>query len=204
MDNRTATRATPETNSVREACFGALGDEELVERYLSDGDERAFVVLMQRHAPRIRRLLYGLLNGNREDIQDVEQEIFVSLWLDLSSFRADSSITTYLFRFTRNKAVDFIRKQARQRRVAEAIGERCASPAEVHAERNRRLDGESAAASLLARLAPEERLLITLKELEGLQIREISELLSVAEGTVKSRLHRIRRKIAAMEGGPPK
>ena len=176
-------------------------DAALIERYVATGDERAFVALMERHLPRLRRLLFGLLGGNREDMKDVEQEILVALCNDLACFRFDSSFETYLYRFARNKAVDHIRRQVRQRRIVEAVGARSLSAEETHVESTRAQDSRDAVAEILAKLTEEERLIVTLRELEGLALGEIATILDVAVGTVKSRLHRARKKIAGLAGG---
>jgi len=176
-------------------------DESLISRYLDEGDERAFISLMSRHLPRIRRLLFGVLNANRDDMQDVEQEILASLCRNLVRFRSASSFETYLYRFARNKAIDHIRKQVRQRRLVEAIGARSKSPEEVHAEQVRSRDGRAEIAFVMSRLSEEERTIVTMKDIEGVPIGEIAEALGLPEGTVKSRLHRTRRKISALIGG---
>lgn len=184
------------------SCQGGWTDQSsdaaLIEQYVAGGDQRAFVVLMERHLRRLRRLLFGLLGGNREDMQDVEQEILIALCNDLSRFRFDSSFETYLYRFARNKAVDYIRRQARQRRIVEAVGARSLNAQEAHVESTRAQDDRVEVAEILARLTEDERLIVTLRELEGLSIQEIAPILGVAEGTVKSRLHRIRKKVAGL------
>ena len=65
----------------------------------------------------MRRLLFGLFRGHREDMEDAEQEILLALYRSLSGFRFESGFKTYLYRFTRNKAIDIIRKKKRDRTV---------------------------------------------------------------------------------------
>lgn len=197
MDTSATTRMPVGTRSFEES--PTEHDDALVNRYVEAGDERAFVALMKRHLTRIRRVLYGLLNGNREDMQDVEQEILAGLFRDLKRFRFDARLETYLYRYARNKAIDHIRAQSRQRRLVEAVGERCPIPDETRAFDHS--ENRATLSELLSRLTEEERLIVTLKELEGMRVREIAEVLGVAEGTVKSRLHRTRRKIAELAGG---
>ena len=76
--------------------------------------------LVERHLPRIRRLLAALLNGSAEDMADAEQEILVGLWVGLDRFRFASSFRTFLYRFCRNKAIDLLRREGRHRRRGEA------------------------------------------------------------------------------------
>lgn len=175
-----------------EAC-----DEDLIRRYVENGEERSFVLLIRRHLPQLRRVLYGVLNGNREDMQDVEQEVLVALCRDLSRYRFGSAFSTYLYRFARNKAIDFLRKQARHKRLVEAEAERLRLlPTETESaplsDHRRELE------AVLARLSPSERLLIVLKEVEGKKLAEIGRITGLPEGTIKSRLHRTRGKIIRM------
>jgi RNA polymerase sigma-70 factor (ECF subfamily) len=146
-------------------------------------------------------MLFGLLNGNLDDMQDVEQEILISLCGQLDRFRFDSAFETFLYRFARNKAIDHIRGQARQRRIVEAVGEAFSTSRASHDKWLDEIHGRDSVASLLSRLSEEERLLLTLKELEGLDIREIAEIMGVAVGTIKSRLHRTRGKIVRLVKG---
>ncbi|HUX21826.1 MAG TPA: sigma-70 family RNA polymerase sigma factor [Spirochaetia bacterium] len=176
-------------------------DEDLIRRYVEAGEQRAFVTLISRHLPRMRRMLFGLLNGNRDDMQDVEQEILIALCGRLDRFRFDSAFETFLYRFARNKAIDHIRRQARQRRIVEAVGEAFSTSETGDDEWLVEIHGRDSVASILSRLSEEERLLITLKELEGLDIREIAKIMGVAVGTIKSRLHRTRGKIARLAKG---
>ncbi|WP_455381346.1 RNA polymerase sigma factor, partial [Salinispira pacifica] len=91
-------------------------DDQLVRLFLRGGGDRPFVELMERYLPKLRRLLFTLLPGDPEDREDVEQEILTSLYLDLHRFRFRSSFGTYFYRYSRNKAIDRIRKNLRERR----------------------------------------------------------------------------------------
>lgn len=180
---------------------GSIPDEVLIRRFVETGESDTFVTLLTRHLPFLRKLLFGLLNGNREDMQDVEQEILAALWSQLPRFRFNCTFSTYLYRFARNKAVDHIRKAARHRRAVDAVGRQCPNEQEAHQDWVRRWEERDTVLGLLSRLSEDERVLVTLKELDGRSIAEIAEITGTAVGTVKSRLHRIRRKIASTSRG---
>ncbi len=177
----------------------SLSDEALVRLYHETREDRPYILLMNRHLPKIRRLLYTLLPGSSEDREDVEQEILAALYFDLPRFRFGSAFSTLVYRYARNKAVDRIRKNQRERKkflAASLEAYTAASSAESPEELL--LTAESARELLEAVLSLplEERIPLFLKESEGLSVKEISEVLRIPSGTVKSRLHRARGRVA--------
>ena len=92
-------------------------DDDLIREFVRCGNRKAFVLLIERHIGGMRRLLFTLFNGNRDDMEDAEQEILLSLFQSLSRFKGRSSFKTYLYRFCRNKAIDILRKNKRERKI---------------------------------------------------------------------------------------
>ena len=182
------------------------GDDELIRRFVSSGDRGAFETLVRRHTQFVRRLLYGIFHGNREDMEDAEQEVVLALFRSLPRFRFGSRFPTFLFRIVRNRAIDLIRRRERERKSLARLqrdGDRAAHPEEVAVAELTR--GEAMA--LLETLRVEERAVVLLREVEGMPLEEIARTLSLPKGTVKSRLHRARmrieRTIAARNARPP-
>jgi RNA polymerase sigma-70 factor (ECF subfamily) len=173
-------------------------DRSLIDRFVRLSDHQAFVTLVDRNLPGMRRLLYGLFRGNREDMEDAEQEIILALYRALPRYRGTASFKTYLFRFCRNRAIDILRKKGRQRRLLQRIGIHVPietpDPEEIVVNR----ESKRELLNLLFRLKEEDRALILLKEVEGFTIAEVSQIIRVPEGTVKSRLHRIRARLVSM------
>ncbi len=156
---------------------------------------------MERHIKGMRRLLFTILNGNREDMEDAEQEILISLFNTLPHFRFRSSFKTYLYRLCRNKAIDLIRKRNRERKIILSISSQPThDPDDPEVEVLKKERGKRVF-TLLFKLREEERSLILLKSIEGLSIKEIAKILGLPEGTVKSRLHRTREKLAELLAG---
>jgi RNA polymerase sigma-70 factor (ECF subfamily) len=181
----------------------ATTDETLVRLFVDKGDQQAFAELMDRHLPPIRRMLIGMLAGDREEARDVEQETLVALLTGLRMFRFGSSFRTYLYRVARNKAVDAVRRSRREERAmnmwrAERTQESSCDPEQSLLEQEERTQARSRAMALLARLSPNERVLVLLREVEDLSLADISRTLNTRLGTVKSRLSRIRTKIERM------
>jgi RNA polymerase sigma-70 factor, ECF subfamily len=136
---------------------------------------------------------------------DAEQEILAGLWTGIDRFRAASSFRTWLYRFCRNRAIDLLRREARHRRRGDAAARAAATAASAdpadpgegleREERRRRVR------EALATLSPDDRLLVLMKDVEDLGIAEIAAATALPEGTVKSRLHRAREKLARRLGG---
>ena len=166
---------------------------------MSTGDRDAFTELVGRHIAGVRRLLWGLFRGHREDMEDAEQEILLALFRSLGGFRFAAGFRTYLYRFTRNRAIDILRKRGRERRVIDRWGRTRGPEPQVDPEEDvLRAEAAGEAMQLLSRLRPEDRALVIMREIEGLSLRETAQVLGVRVGTVKSRLHRMRTRIGAM------
>lgn len=177
-------------------------DEPLL-RAARKGDSRAFRQLYEQHAPVVFRVAFRLL-GNRLDAEDVTQEVFVTLHRRLGTFDFQSSFQTWCYRITVNTCYDTMRKQ--QRRAAYQAGyvdEDDGVPEEVQAYRKpepvRRVllqEVQRYVAQALARLHPDLRTALVLKEIEALSYQEIATIMACSPGTVASRLARARQQVA--------
>jgi RNA polymerase sigma-70 factor (ECF subfamily) len=186
----------------REAAAGALRNEEsedfiLVRRFLRTGDPKVFRALVERNLPSIRRLLYTLFNGQREEMEDAEQEIVFSLFQRLKDFQFRSSFRTYFYRLARNRGIDCLRKKRSQdRRVGrlrlDLSNRELPGPEEQVV---RREEAETLLA-VFRTLPSKDRQLILMKDIDGFTLDEMADILDVPIGTVKSRLHRARGKLA--------
>lgn len=157
-----------------------VSDEVLLGRVARSGDERAMSELYDRYAG----LIYGTgvrYLGDRALAEDLVQDVFTAVWRNASAFDpARAGFATWVYRITRNRATDLIRR--RRARVRTVSGD---SPLEEDAtgELSRSFD----LASALSRLSPVHREVLTLAYFEGLSQSEISRRTSTPLGTVKSR-----------------
>jgi RNA polymerase sigma-70 factor (ECF subfamily) len=153
-------------------------------------------------------MLTVMFRGAVEDIADAEQELFTALYTGLGRFRFDSSLRTFLYRLCRNTVIDILRRERRARGRIRAAARAAAGgqgPAALRVvdpddelERSERRREVSVALFSLSR---NERLLVLMKDCEDMSIGEIAGTLGLPEGTVKSRLHRTRGKLARLLGG---
>lgn len=174
-------------------------DDELVRAFVETGDTQAFEALVRRHLGEVRRLLVVMLPDSPEDREDVEQDILAALYLSLRRFRFRASFRTYLYRFCRNKAADFVRKRVRARRGEADLGVvEQAALVEDPGVAVARQETAQTVRDGLARLPEADRTILFLKESEELGLREIGRIMAIPIGTVKSRLSRARRRLAAL------
>jgi RNA polymerase sigma-70 factor (ECF subfamily) len=177
-------------------------DTQLVERCLA-GENLAWEDLVRLHNGRVYGMCYRF-TGSTTEAQDLSQEVFLRIFRSLSQFRAGKgSFTVWLTRLTRNLLIDNYRK-SRLDRATDSLDERLPvleERASGAAQTDRLLSGRETGELLqhaLARLSPELRETVILRDLEELEYREIAEILNVPEGTVKSRLNRGRADLARM------
>ena len=181
----------------------SVNDEQLIRSFINHGEQDGFEALVRRHCDGMRRILFAVLNGNLEDMEEAEQEILLSLFRTLPAFTFRSSFNTWFYRFCRNKAIDLVRKRERDRRLQLELQKRAVeipSDAAWQSPESQMLLNEKRdrIREILAGLTERERSILILKDVEDLSITEISDITGVPEGTVKSRLHRCREKAARL------
>jgi RNA polymerase sigma-70 factor (ECF subfamily) len=158
----------------------------------------AFEELYRAHSGRLFSLAVRML-GNPADAEDQLQEIFLSAHRKLESFRGESALGTWLYRLAMNQILDHVRSRAARTGqltdglddvslLADEGGHRLADRAID------RIDLERA----LAELPEGCRAAFVLHDVEGLEHREVSEVLGIAEGTSKSQVHKARLRLRGL------
>ena len=166
-------------------------DAPLVRR-AQKGDRWAFEQLVDRHQHRLFTLATRLL-GSPDEAADAVQEAFIRAWLGLSSFRHGARFSTWLYRICLNAVHD-----QRTKRPTAPLDD-VAEPADPRDEfAAHELSG--ALQQALAALEEEYRSAVVLYDVLGCSYAEIGELTGVAEGTVKSRIFRGRKRLAELLG----
>jgi RNA polymerase sigma-70 factor (ECF subfamily) len=172
-------------------------DQDLLKQVRA-GDKQAFRRLMETHQDRLFGLVISMV-ANREQAEDLLQEIFVKVYFALESFEGQSSFYTWLYRIASNHCLDYLRKNrlpqvSLDRPLSDdtemTFEDALQAPRTDDPEAT--IDDPSEAASLLAALEPEQRLILSLRELEGRTYEELAEMLNCPVNTVKSRLNRAR------------
>jgi RNA polymerase sigma-70 factor (ECF subfamily) len=173
-----------------------MDEKELVRR-AQTGDGEAFGVLVERYKGKVFSLVYGFAR-DRAAADDLAQEVFIKAYFSLPNFKAESGFGTWLYRIAVNQAKDFLRKnRQRQKEVSiEDVGEPALGAPDASPEENRLEEGRrKVVQEALARLPEKYRVILTLRDIDGLSYEDISGILKLSPGTVYSRLHRARRKL---------
>jgi RNA polymerase sigma-70 factor (ECF subfamily) len=183
--------------------------ERLLIRKLRERDEKAFREIVETHGDRVYNLTYRML-GNREEAEDVSQEVFITVFKSIDSFRGDSKFSTWLYRIAVNHCKNRIKYLARRHDRdqseydEESLREQAAGAATApnpSPRPDKQLEGvelEQIMQRCIAQLEEEHRLVIVLRDVEDLSYEEICAITNLPTGTVKSRLHRARLALKKM------
>jgi len=177
-------------------------EEAALVRRIQQGDEEAFRILVERYQNKVLSTIYGILR-NRNDADDIAQQVFAKIYYSIGSFDARSSLLTWIYKITVNECYDYLRKRKVRKLVYESdfteedaarLG-RSAATAEVGPSVEEELASRDYALKLLARVSEEDRNLLLLKEVEGHSIEELAELTGMNHNTIKVKLFRARQKL---------
>lgn len=166
-----------------------------------DGDDAAFNQIMAAYRKRILGTIARLI-GRPEDVEDVGQEVFVRLYYSLDQLRTPEVFEPWLYRLTVNAAYDYLRKQRRlhESRMSD-LSEQQVTMADAAAsgvrskEEGYKIQVRETVNELLDGVSEEDRILLTLKEVEGLSLKELESIYNVNENALKVRLFRARQRV---------
>ena len=183
-------------------------DRELIARFVGDGDQSAFDQLVGKYSSRAYQIAYGILN-NREDAEEVAQDVFLRIFRALPKFRGDSEFSTWMYRIV----INLSRNKLRWNKIRGA-GFSLSLDAPVE---NTKGDGELTIELPDERMTPDQESLynelkektskamnqlqdsyreaVTLRNVQGLSYEEIADILGCKVGTIKSRIARGREEI---------
>jgi RNA polymerase sigma-70 factor (ECF subfamily) len=182
---------------------------QLVRRCLA-GDSSAWEEIVRLHNRRIYNLCYRFTNS-QDDAQDLTQDVFIRVYRTLASYDAGKgAFTTWITTLTRNLLVDHFRR-SKQDRVTDSIdaglreeedslslGSRLEDPGPTPDDRLASKETQKLVQQALARLSPELREAVILRDLQDMDYKEIAHVLRVPEGTVKSRINRGRTELGRL------
>lgn len=166
-------------------------DVELARRSQA-GDTEAFDELVTKYRTKIFIMVCGRVR-NEHDAWDLSQEGFLKAWRSIHQFKGRSSFYTWLYRITVNLTIYSFRRNE-EVELNDAIPSSLPGPG-VEYQRTEIREQVNAA---LAKLSPEHRAVVVLKELEDMQYHEIAEVLNVSMGTVMSRLFYGRKRLQSI------
>jgi RNA polymerase sigma-70 factor (ECF subfamily) len=168
-------------------------DAKLIDLVL-DGDSAAYGLLVRRYQDRLFTALMHVASS-RDEAEDVVQDAFIQAYLKLSSFERQSSFYTWLYRIAFNTAISRRRRkrvEASVEQAKDATGDEPADHSERPHDRLLREERATIIQRALGELSEDHRVILVLREMEGCDYEEISQILDLPVGTVRSRLHRAR------------
>jgi RNA polymerase sigma-70 factor (ECF subfamily) len=188
-----------EKNPIKSPAGQDLDEKELIKE-LKLGRERAFRVLVERYQRRLLKVAYGIVLEEEESLEIV-QDVFVTVYRHIDSFRGDSRLFTWLVKITINLCLNWKRRWKRRFRWSHrsfevhdappvrASGNRIETPETLYRER----ELEAGIMAAVEKLPEKPRVVFVLKTLEELSYGEIALALDIKIGTVKSRLFQARK-----------
>lgn len=162
------------------------------------GDELAFEQLVMAYEKQVYTMALRMV-GNPDDALDVSQEAFLKAWRGLGTYRVEAKFSTWLYRIVTNVAIDFLRREKRQKATSltqdqqeeQAVEDHQADPYEKVAQKME----QAQVAQALEQLEPDHRQALVLRAVNGLSYEEIAQATGAKIGTVKSRIARGREKM---------
>lgn len=167
------------------------------------GDREAFAFLVQKHQRRVFSLLFHILR-RRDVVEDLAQEVFIKAFVGIRGYNFRASFGAWISQIAINHCYDYLRRERisrvsyysamsveRQREIEARVESR--EPGGLTTEQQTVL--RDLVGKLLDRAPVDDRVLLTLKEVEGLSVEEITEILKLNPSTVKVRLHRARKRM---------
>jgi RNA polymerase sigma-70 factor (ECF subfamily) len=176
--------------------------EGALVRRAQAGDETAFQEIVQKYQSKVFSIIHGIVR-QRNDVEDIAQQVFYKVYFSIRNFDFRSSLITWIYKITVNECFDYLRKK----KVRKLVYQSDLSEDEVRRVENTEpatdrapgadvsLAGRDYITKLMAKVSPEERNLLMLKEVEGYSVEELAGMMSMNENTIKVKLFRARQKL---------
>lgn len=177
--------------------FNKLSDEELVKSIVSSNDTLLFEILYDRYSKMVYNKCRGFSKSD-DEAEDLTQDIFLKLFVKLSTFKGKSKFSTWLYAFTYNHCVNYV-----NRNTAKKIEKQSVDATYIEDSGYRIDDSDNDINQLkveklkeaLELISPEEKMILLLKYQDYLSIKELTNILDIGESAVKMRIKRAKEKL---------
>lgn len=180
--------------------YSSVRDSNLIAR-AQNGDHSAFRHLVIAYRRRVLAIIYRTIR-RPEDVEDVAQEVYLRLYRSLKRLKTTESFEPWLYRLVMNASYDYLRRrrhrnEARMSDLSEQqiIVIDATAAAEASSQSHRLETNKERVESLLRSVSEDDRVLLTLKEIEGFSVKQLATIYSVTETTLKVRLFRARQRL---------
>ena len=175
-------------NNIPDEVYAEQDEDFVLIRSFINGNESTFRTLVIKHKEKVRNLVFITL-GDTEYVDDISQDVFISVYHKIKEFRFESKFTTWLYRITVNKCRDYLRKK-KVRSIFVPIGDYDREyPTGPHSEN---YDIPQLVQNAIAKLPEKLKVPLVLRDIDGLSYKEIADQLGTEVGTIKSRIFRAR------------
>lgn len=171
------------------------GEKELIEE-IRNGETALFSRLIDRYNRKVFSLVFRI-SGNREDAEELTQDVFVKAYFSLRSYRGDSSFSTWLYRIAYNCAVSQVRKGRMSFSDSTEVSDLPGDAAEEEYDRKKEYSLQLLERAM-ERISAEERVLLSLYYKEGKSIGELAYIMGLSASNLKIKLYRTRKRLAAL------
>ena len=177
-------------------------DFELLAKF-KKGDQQAFESLVRKYKTTVFNTIYSVM-GNAQEADDIAQEVFLKVYTKADSFKGESSFSTWLYRITVNRCIDELRRRKNKIISYETefnqeeklkLKDVLASRENDITEKLRQKELQDIIQKAMNSLPEKYRIILTLKEIEGLSYKEISQIMKISLAKVKIWLFRARQKL---------
>ena len=180
-----------------------MTDEKQLIQALQNGSELAFKSLVEMFQSKVTNTALGFV-PNLQDAEDIAQEVFVEVYRSVKKFREESKLSTWIYRITTTKSLEFIRHKKRKKRVAffqSLIGlddDKTRARSDEFNHPGVQLENKERAKILfdhIDKLPENQKVAFTLQKVEGLSQKEICEVMETSESAIESLLHRAKKNL---------
>lgn len=175
-------------------------DFQLVEAFRK-GDEKAFEEIVRRYQRQVANIIYLTL-GNRQEVDDLSQEVFIRVYRSLGRFQFDASLYSWIYRIAVNLCIDEVRRRKIRKAVSLEFftenrleGEKRSKERPTASDDVLREEKKKVVVDALQKLSPVHRTVIVLREYEDMSYEEIAKTLHISTQAVKSRIFRAREEL---------
>jgi RNA polymerase sigma-70 factor (ECF subfamily) len=180
-----------------------MSEAEIIQK-LIQGDETAFKQLVDKYTQLVVNTCYGLLH-NSEDAEDIAQEVFIEVYRSVHKFRADSKISTWLYRIAVNRSLNFIRDNKKNKwfqSFQDSVKEKNSNIPKLiaHDSENpdfnlEKIQRANMLYEAINKLPENQKIAFTLNKYEDLSYKEISEVMEISVSSVESLIHRAKKNL---------
>lgn len=164
--------------------------DEHVIKLVAEGDEKSFEQLVHKYEQAVFSTIYRYI-GNRDDVEDLAQEIFLKVWRNAKKFKGKSKFSTWLYRIVVNHCINYRRKHKYKHVSLDELTEKGVTPESLKVtpdwEQKRRVELVRRAVD---ELPDRQRMALVLSQFEGRSYKEIAEIMKVSLSSVESLIFR--------------